>query len=62
MPRFRSCSGVFQLARLRREALVSVGQIAEDAKNDADAAYFFRAAVNSFQGSVDVAQAQFNLA
>ncbi|MGI8836743.1 MAG: transglycosylase SLT domain-containing protein [Pyrinomonadaceae bacterium] len=42
--------------------LVSVGQIAEDAKNDADAAYFLRTAVNSYQGSIDVAQAQFDLA
>lgn len=43
-------------------ALVSVGQIAEDAKNDTDATYFLRTAVNSYQGSGDVAQAQFNLA
>ncbi len=43
-------------------ALVNVGQIAQDAKNDADAAYFLRTAVNSFQGSGEVAQAQFNLA
>jgi len=43
-------------------ALVSVGQIAEDAKNDMDATYFLRTAVNSYQGSGDVAQAQFNLA
>ncbi|MEP6741596.1 MAG: tetratricopeptide repeat protein [bacterium] len=43
-------------------ALVSVGQIAEDANNDGDAAYFLRTAVNSFQGSGEVAQAQFNLA
>jgi soluble lytic murein transglycosylase len=43
-------------------ALVAVGQIAEDAKNDADASYFLRTAVNSFQGSTAVAQAQFDLA
>jgi soluble lytic murein transglycosylase len=43
-------------------ALVAVGQIAEDAKNDADASYFLRTAVNSYQGSGEVAQAQFNLA
>lgn len=43
-------------------ALVSVGQIAEDANNEADASYFLRTAVNSYQGSADVAQAQFNLA
>ncbi|MGI9065414.1 MAG: transglycosylase SLT domain-containing protein [Pyrinomonadaceae bacterium] len=43
-------------------ALVSVGQIAEEANNQADASYFLRTAVNSFQGSADVAQAQFQLA
>lgn len=43
-------------------ALVSVGQIAEDANNDADASYFLRTAVNSYQGSAEVAQAQFDLA
>jgi soluble lytic murein transglycosylase len=43
-------------------ALVNVGQIAEDANNDTDAAYFLRTAVNSYQGSGDIAQAQFNLA
>jgi soluble lytic murein transglycosylase len=43
-------------------ALVSAGQFAEDAKNDVDAAYFFRAAVNAAPGSVEVVQAQFDLA
>jgi soluble lytic murein transglycosylase len=43
-------------------ALVSVGQIAEDANNDADASYFLRTAVSAYQGSGDVAQAQFDLA
>ncbi|MEP6911599.1 MAG: transglycosylase SLT domain-containing protein [bacterium] len=43
-------------------ALVSVGQIAEEANNQADASYFLRTAVDSFQGSSDVAQAQFDLA
>jgi soluble lytic murein transglycosylase len=43
-------------------ALVSVGQIAEDAKNDADAAYFLRTAVTAYPGSGEVAQAQFDLA
>ena len=43
-------------------ALVSVGQIAEDANNQADASYFLHTAVNSFQGSAEVAQAQFDLA
>jgi soluble lytic murein transglycosylase len=43
-------------------AFVSVGQLAEDANNDADASYFLRTAVNSYQGSPEVAQAQFDLA
>src|SRR6266540_3318012 len=43
-------------------ALVAAGQIAEDANNDADASYFLRTAVNSYQGSGEVAQAQFDLA
>src|SRR6185369_11011925 len=43
-------------------ALVSVGQIAEDANNDTDASYFLRTAVNGYQGSGEVAQAQFDLA
>jgi soluble lytic murein transglycosylase len=43
-------------------ALVSVGQLAEDANNDADAWYFLRTAVNGYQGSGEVAQAQFDLA
>jgi peptidoglycan lytic transglycosylase len=43
-------------------ALVAVGQIAEDAKNPTDASYFYRTAVNSYSGSVEVAQAQFDLA
>ena len=45
-----------------QRALVNVGQIAEDANSPTDASYFLRAAVNSFQGSAEVAQAQFNLA
>jgi soluble lytic murein transglycosylase len=43
-------------------ALVSAGQIAEDANNEADASYFLRTAVNAYQGSGEVAQAQFDLA
>ncbi|HET6670444.1 MAG TPA: transglycosylase SLT domain-containing protein [Pyrinomonadaceae bacterium] len=43
-------------------ALVSAGQIAADAKNDADATYFLRAAVNAAPGSIEVVQAQFDLA
>ena len=43
-------------------ALVTAGRIAEDAKNDADATYFLRAAVNAAPGSIEVVQAQFDLA
>ncbi|HZJ44127.1 MAG TPA: tetratricopeptide repeat protein, partial [Pyrinomonadaceae bacterium] len=43
-------------------AFVSAGQIAEDAKNPTDASYFFKTAVNSFSNSIEVAQAQFELA
>ena len=43
-------------------ALVTAGQAAEDAKNDVDAAYFFRAAISAAPGSIDVVQAQFDLA
>ena len=52
----------FPTSAFTPRALVSVGQIADDAKNDADAAYFLRTAVSSYQDSVEVAQAQFNLA
>ena len=44
------------------KAFVAVGQIAEDAKNSVDANYFLRAAVNGFGDSIEVAQAQFDLA
>ena len=43
-------------------AFVAVGQIAKEAKNQADASYFLRAAVNGFSNSIEVAQAQFDLA
>ncbi len=42
--------------------LVTLGQIAGDAKNKADASYFDRAAVNGYANSLEVAQAQFDLA
>jgi soluble lytic murein transglycosylase len=45
-----------------RRAYSSAGQLARDAKNTADAAYFFRSAVNFFPGTAEVAQAQFELA
>jgi soluble lytic murein transglycosylase len=44
------------------KAFVAVGQIAEEARNQADASYFNRAAVNGFGSSIEVAQAQFDLA
>ena len=43
-------------------ALVRAGEIARDARNSADASFFFRTAVNSFPGAVEVAQAQFEIA
>lgn len=43
-------------------AFVTVGKIAQEAKNTADASYFFRSAVNNFKDSIEVAQAQFDLA
>jgi soluble lytic murein transglycosylase len=44
------------------KAFVAVGYIARDAKNQTDASYFLRAAVNGFPNSIEVAQAQFDLA
>lgn len=52
----------FSTSPFTPRALMAVGQIAEDAKNNADATYFFHAAVNSYPGAGEVAQAQFNLA
>jgi peptidoglycan lytic transglycosylase len=52
----------FSNSQFTPRALVSVGVMAEDAKNDADASYFLRTAVNSYQSSIEVAQAQFDLA
>ena len=43
-------------------AMVRAGEIARDAKNAADSNYFFRSAVSSFPGAVEVAQAQFEIA
>lgn len=43
-------------------ALTSAGQIATEAKNTADASYFYRTAVNSYPGTTEVAQAQFEIA
>jgi len=38
-----------------------MGQLADDAKNGADASYFYRAAVNFYPGAAEVAPAQFYL-
>ena len=43
-------------------AFVAVAQIAQDSNNSTDASYFRRAAVNGFSNSIEVAQAQFDLA
>ncbi|HJR06008.1 MAG TPA: lytic transglycosylase domain-containing protein [Pyrinomonadaceae bacterium] len=47
---------------LTKRALVAAGLIARDAKNTVEAANFFRTAVSSYAGAVEVAQAQFELA
>lgn len=41
---------------------VALAQIAQDSNNQVDATYFRRAAVNGFGSSIEVAQAQFDLA
>lgn len=43
-------------------SLTRAGEIARDAKQTADASYFFRTAVNTFPGAGEVAQAQFEIA
>jgi len=53
---------VFPKSSFTPRALVGVGQIAQDAKNSADASYFLNAAVKAAPGTVEVAQAQFDLA
>lgn len=52
----------FPTSSFTPRTFVAVGQIAKEAKNTADASYFARAAVNGFGSSIDVAQAQFDLA
>jgi peptidoglycan lytic transglycosylase len=52
----------FPTSNITPRTFVAVGQIAKDAKNTADASYFSRAAVNAFGSSIEVAQAQFDLA
>ncbi len=53
---------VFPNSNFTPRTFVAVGQIAQDANNTADASYFKRAAVNGFGNSIEVAQAQFDLA
>ncbi|MBD0325711.1 MAG: transglycosylase SLT domain-containing protein, partial [Pyrinomonadaceae bacterium] len=43
-------------------AFTSVGQLARDAKNESEANNLFRAAVSSYPGAAEVAQAQFEIA
>ena len=52
----------FPVSEFTPRAMVSVSQIAKDAKNEADSSYFARLAVNSYKDSIEVAQAQFDLA
>ncbi len=58
----RRVAAQFSNSPFTPRALVSVGQIAEDANNDADASYFLRTAVTVIRSSIEVAQAQFDLA
>ncbi len=52
----------FPASEFTPRALVGVGQIAKEAKNEAEASYFSRTAVSSYRDSIEVAQAQFDLA
>jgi soluble lytic murein transglycosylase len=52
----------FPTSNVTPRTFVAVGQIAKEAKNTADASYFLRAAVNGYGSSIEVAQAQFDLA
>ncbi|HSE33857.1 MAG TPA: transglycosylase SLT domain-containing protein [Pyrinomonadaceae bacterium] len=52
----------FPDSRFTPRTLVALGQIADDQKNSADSSYFFRTAVSSYPNSLEVAQAQFDLA
>ena len=60
--RSKRCARTTPTSGLTPRTLVAVAQIAEDAKNQTDADYFLRAAVNSFPSAGEVAQAQFDLA
>jgi len=52
----------FPASSFTPRAFVAVGQLAEDVKNQTDASYFFKTAVNNFSNSIEVAQAQFEIA
>jgi soluble lytic murein transglycosylase len=52
----------FPTSSFAPRAFTRAGEIARDAKNGADASYFFRTAVNAFPGAGEVAQAQFEIA
>ncbi|MGB9182035.1 MAG: transglycosylase SLT domain-containing protein [Pyrinomonadaceae bacterium] len=53
---------VFPKSDWTPRAHVGAGQLAQSAKNDADASYFYRSAVAAYPGAVEVAQAQFEMA
>jgi soluble lytic murein transglycosylase len=52
----------FPKSNFTPRAFVTVGNIANDAKNTTDGSYFLKTAVSSFGDSIEVAQAQFDLA
>ncbi|HEY0546740.1 MAG TPA: transglycosylase SLT domain-containing protein [Pyrinomonadaceae bacterium] len=54
--------GAFANSPFTVRAFVKAGELARDAKNNADETYFFRTAINSYPNAVEVAQAQFELA
>lgn len=53
---------VFPNSNFTPRAFVALGQIAQEAKNQVDTLYFKRAAVNGYSSSLEVVQAQFDLA
>lgn len=53
---------LFPNSNFTPRTFVTLGRMADDAKNPTDANYFFRTAVTSYSGSPEVAQAQFELA
>ncbi|MFL6333463.1 MAG: transglycosylase SLT domain-containing protein [Pyrinomonadaceae bacterium] len=53
--------GAFPKSQFTMRALVAAGAAAKDAKNTADALYFYRAAVAQFPGEPEAAGAQFEL-